>query len=784
MKNPNWYELIPVPTAAVPTDDQASFLRRARRAAEALGLSSRPSLDSAGDLLRRADGVTLLAEGPRRYVALDPDASDDAAAMLARACDATAKPCERPAILDERLVWAHAVVPSLSTLGRTAQDDLETGDDVRLAPSDGSLVYVHVRRQGFMEVHRAKRWLADEFNMQPDTSKLVQAGTGVARVGCAAPDRGAALKGAERAANSLDLGLTPGVSKHISRPALGLLCLSLVPLIASIALTIWLQWPLLVPFAVILFAFALVRYLRTPKSADLRQRPRHYWSLSDRMRKAKSDDLKTRSTGDEEGAGARKRRVHAYSYQRSTLPVPAATLAALARPAPAVEGSRTALTEAPESLLKAQGPRVGVDAGRRDVRLAANTLYGGVFLMGRMGGGKSNSMHGLERWAAEHDAPGDAMVVFESKGVDSVPLLRSLMGGLHVVDVNDPATPMIDLLGSGSPSERAERFASLMRGALGDGQIGPRSRMQLRDAVWLALDVLPLDSFAKSCAAAGASVPKSWVAFAMDILAGSGVAQARALAHAARMADDGPEVAQAVERLHGGVNESSGRPLVSDGQLISTLSAPMNKMSLLSQAPAIAAPGRRSFAWRSMLKGSAHAPARLVVNLGGTVGGAHESLPEDVKRLVGALLLQGLRQEIEAGCAGWQAQGRHMRLFADELTELLGSDAGTAGGNAEAFGWMHSKGRAYGAELTAGTQFPEQLDHVTLALVSGFDAKLCFAMRASDQARVAGDMMGVEPERLQQLPLHVAAVRAVDGDFALLPAMFLAVPHFDGGDAA
>ena len=151
------------------------------------------------------------------------------------------------------------------------------------------------------------------------------------------------------------------------------------------------------------------------------------------------------------------------------------------------------------------------------------------------------------------------MVVFESKGAGSIPILKRLCGRLNVVDVADPATPMISLTGDGDASQRAERFADLMRGALGDTQIGPASRLQLRDAVWLALRDWDETRLSNACMAAGVRRPDSWLRFAFVLLAGHGAGEARALARALTRTDADAGVHAALERLHGGVNATSGR---------------------------------------------------------------------------------------------------------------------------------------------------------------------------------------------------------------------------------
>ena len=228
--------------------------------------------------------------------------------------------------------------------------------------------------------------------------------------------------------------------------------------------------------------------------ADLTVRPRHRWWTA-RTRVARSSDLKTRSMGDEPTFGD-KRRIHAYAFQRSTFPLPAGALAACAMPPADSEAASTP------------------------------ALYGGVALLGEPGGGKSNSMHGIATHVARTLKPNDVMVMFESKGADSIPILRRVAPGLRVVDCMDPSTPMIDLLGSGTPSERAVRFADLMRQALGPNQIGPRSRIQIRDAVFAALTLMGSDGWEDKCRAAGCRVPRTWADAAGLLLGCDGIGPA------------------------------------------------------------------------------------------------------------------------------------------------------------------------------------------------------------------------------------------------------------------
>ena len=442
------------------------------------------------------------------------------------------------------------------------------------------------------------------------------------------------------------------------------------------------------------------------------------------------------------------------------------------------EAASTPLTLRPHVLEDTDGPLVGYDRESRPVRLSSTALYGGVALLGEPGGGKSNSMHGIATHVARTLKPDDVIVMFESKGADSIPILRRVAPGLRVVDCMDPSTPMIDLLGSGTPSERAVRFADLMRQALGPNQIGPRSRIQIRDAVFAALTLMDSDGWEDKCRAAGSRLPRTWADAAGLLLGCDGIGAARLMGHAANMLGDA-DVDAAIERLHGGRTDS-GRPKIADGRLAEQLSAPMNKMDILNQCPRLVRPGRRVVSWHAILSHG----GRFAINIGAAERGAHDAMPEQTRRLVGALLFQGLRFEIERSCAGWQARGRRLDLFVDELTDVTGSDGTDGGSGAQAMEWLREKGRAFGVEAFVGTQNPLQLDTRLQASFLGFMTVCCYVLRAPASASIAADAIGLDLRAVKTLGPHVIACSTVGSDGASLPPMVLSVPWFDGDPEA
>lgn len=764
-----WYELTPAPGMA---GDQTEFLKRAQRAAGALGLCDRPNVT---DPPTWDEGCLIVATLQRRWVFVADRYGRAAVDRLARACGSVAAESDAPEVLSEPLKWAHAYVPSGATLNRTAQDDETGGGDLRITPPENGLIALNVRRIGHWEDDRLTDWLADEFNTQPDSSKLRRTGVSAARIMAATPDMRESQDAAKQAAAALDLGFT-NLAAHPSRPGLGAVLLAVLLELILAALAVPLPWWTAL-FGLPVLGWAVWRKASMGPDADLTVRPRHRWWTA-RTRTARSSDLKTRSMGDEPVFGDKRRRIHAYAFQRSTFPLPAGALAACAMPPADSEAASTPLTLRPHALDGADGPLVGYDRESRPVRLSTAALYGGVALLGEPGGGKSNSMHGIATHVARTLEPDDVMVMFESKGADSIPILRRVAPGLRVVDCMDPSTPMIDLLGSGGPKERAVRFADLMRQALGPNQIGPRSRIQIRDAVFVALTLMDSDGWEDKCRAAGSRLPRTWADAAGLLLGCDGIGAARLMGHAANMLGDA-DVDAAIERLHGGTTDS-GRPKIADGRLAEQLSAPMNKMDILNQCPRLVRPGRRVVSWHAILSRG----GRFAINIGAAERGAHDAMPEQTRRLVGALLFQGLRFEIERSCAGWQARGRRLDLFVDELTDVTGSDGTDGGSGAQAMEWLREKGRAFGVEAFVGTQNPLQLDTRLQASFLGFMTVCCYVLRAPASASIAADAIGLDLRAVKTLGPHVIACSTVGSDGATLPPMVLSVPWFDGDPEA
>lgn len=797
-----WFHLTSDGTAPVDPD---IFRRRSETLAASLGLTDRPG---AREAMASDDGAILLFSPGNTWIGLphdDKPRAQRAMTRLATAARATPTPCDTPDVLDAPVKMAHALVPWGATLQRTGRD--VDGTDGRILPPENGWVAITIRREGWLENKRIENWVADEFNTQADGSKLRAAGVGVARVTCGAPTINDARDGARGAALALGMGLqsyashdTGGRGRTLMatiaiaaspligtflpwpNPIIPLAATTLPALTAATLIAGWahpagaawaagaaawlavlfgsswladagLTW---LPIAVgTLIAITGITWAIRPRDAvweAISRRPRHWWAPWPRRRRATNADQKTRMGGNDDNPTAV---IHGYALQRTSMLITPTALAGLATPG-ADTAARTGATRAPDELA-GEGPGVilGVDSAGRDVRVAPDRLKGGIAIVGKPGSGKSNLLHAQLRDAGRLMKPGDVLVDFEMKD-DAWPTVSKLVDGINPVAMNSTDTPVIDLTGPGNPGERADRFADLMRLALGDEAFGRRSVAQTRAAVQIALTV-PSDRL-EGLGLTGVH----WLEVAAALMGRHGVDIQRALARIAT-----PICPEQVETLGLGVN-ANGKPVIPDTRLADTLSAPANKLDQLLACPTIWDTSRKSLTWDDVIDNG----WRVSVN---------PTCPSDAAtQLLGSMLLNGLRDAVRRRCGGWQDAGRMVVVACDELSLLAGAEP-------EAVEWFREQGRSFGVKAIFATQNAQQLAQSVQRSFLGFDTLVSFAVTNPDvAAQVAANLdMGRgewTPARVSGLPQWHAAVRTVGTD-GLLPPMVLAVPLTHEGRA-
>lgn len=789
-----WFQLTPDGSQPV---DPTAFHERAMRAAAALGLATRATIRQTLD---RDDGCIILITRGSTLMCL-PDGDPDLAERVAHAARATITPVDPPDILDQPgLTCAHPVIPWGSRLSRTARES-DTGDPASISPPEHGFVAITIRRMGWLEKQRVENWISDEFNAQADTCKLRDSGTGLARITVAAPSRRDALDHAIQAAQALNMGLDTfrahdhtadtlwpllwtlpiplalTVMPLIGPPPTILLALLAATLLAAIGLAASWRHPLAALTILYTGLLAQTGHLTTilpaipawaawlaaaawlnrptpdPLWRQISMRPRHWWAPWARRRHADSSDNKTRMGGNDDNPSGT---LASWPVHRSTMIItPTALAGALT---PRTGATVTGLTRADDELAAATGPLIGTDAAGRPIRLPEPILYGGIAVVGEPGSGKSNLMHGLLAWTGAHRRPGDVIIDFEVKGGGGLPILGRLIDGRVVHARLDGMGPGIDMLGDGDPIQRADRFATLLHDALGDEQIGPRSRMQLRLAAQLAMQACEPGRLADRLAKTGLQPPEhGWLPLAGILLGREGIPEARRWMRVIMIEHPGEG-----EQLGYGM-QANGRPATPDSRLTDLLGAPMNKIDLLCRHASVFDPARRLASWPLILERG----LTVLVDMDGL---------DDAMDLIGAMLMSSLRQAVIATCDGWQERERTVTVACDELSILAGADPRIPE-------WFREKGRSYGVRCLFATQRPGQLDPRLARSFLGFMTLISFALRdgttAGDVAAALDQGRGVwTPAAVGSIGTHMCALRTV-GSNGMLPVTVLLTPDWD-----
>ena len=180
--------------------------------------------------------------------------------------------------------------------------------------------------------------------------------------------------------------------------------------------------------------------------------------------------------------------------------------------------------------------------------------------------------------------------------------------------------------------------------------------------------------------------------------------------------------------------------------------APRNKIGQLLLAEDWWGPGRRKITWQQVLEGH----PSVVVNTGATVAG--RIVDDRLTAQLSAMLMYSLRDAVMRTCSGWQAAGRSVTIFADELSLV-------AGASPEGVTWLRNQGRSYGVRAVFATQYPEQVPSEVRTAFFSFGRTVGFVpANAHIATAAAADLsLGGEewtPAEVASMEKHVAALRA------------------------
>lgn len=424
---------------------------------------------------------------------------------------------------------------------------------------------------------------------------------------------------------------------------------------------------------------------------------------------------------------------------------------------------------APPELRRHVGINIGLNEGA-PVHLDAKMGWAGILAFGAAGSGKSQLVQSIWAWNAfdkmmPSDVPGgggrqNAMIALETKGDGAYAYEAwSKEAGDQplLIELGDPSTWGLDILvGSGGTyQERARDIVAMMKYAFSDGSI-MESSFDTLSIVFAASLVVDRDIWDR---VPGLKPEASSFYYASVLLGQRGEEMGVSLAAEIR----NQAVLRGYEPGHEWREAADGLlPLYGDGVSPSTrkqlLQPPRNKVSaLLAAEQWWARPNKVS--WDMVLQNH----GTVIVNTGSPREG--QLVDDELSKQVTAMLMHSLYMAIRRNCSGWQAQGRNVSIFSDELSML-------AGNSPEVITFLREQGRSYGVRQVYATQYPEQLDQKVRESVMNFATLIAFQQQNPNVIRGLIDNLSMdgsvwETADLAQLPRFSAVVRTQENGISL-----------------
>ena len=425
--------------------------------------------------------------------------------------------------------------------------------------------------------------------------------------------------------------------------------------------------------------------------------------------------------------------------------------------------------DVPSAVTNALGPIVGV-VGDLVARLSAADFWGGIFVIGKAGSGKSRLLEWLWAWKQAHLRPlagtpkamNGAMIAFDTKG-DST-LTNSLVqwSGVtgvktHVVKLSDDAPLGLNIFDtSGTKKQQAERVLDALSYLVGEAA-GPRFRET-------AGVVLPLAMLVDERVTNGADwLPQraSKFAYAHILTGAMGFERAKELYLLIR------ERHGATPEVDAGINLFGDR--VTDSQFKNLVESTRNKLDSLAYT--------ESF-WRAGETENTAGWGWLLTQ-GKSVVFDFAGLSERAVADIAQLLMFTLKAAAEKHCKGFQEQGRSVTPLADEASVI-------AEHSPDIVEWMRSKARAFGFEPMFATQQPSQLRTDVRRSLLGYVTKIIFGQSDSGTLRelavelsTGGDAWSEDD--IKNLPRY-AAIIATEVDATAQPNFMVDIPDFSDRD--
>jgi hypothetical protein len=412
------------------------------------------------------------------------------------------------------------------------------------------------------------------------------------------------------------------------------------------------------------------------------------------------------------------------------------------------QARHSALRVAPAPLLQPHGPMVGMDIQGRPVYLPDTQLEQGVFATGDPGQGKTVFQLGLwggllARRQQQYEDEGEhrhCMIWVETKGEGARRALdmagRAGLGPSDILylGIEDPSSPRLELCDREDPLRGAHEITEAMTYSLPKDWIAGRSAAALQAGWRLALSMTP--TMVSSLQGRMSPAP----AICRALLGGDPDPAAqdhwyewyRNWMGYYRQNGPGSDPIPGIQALSDALKRMDTYMRVERRQRDEIFRPSVDRLTDLLSVPALwtPRPGRPTWTIRDILR--QHKVA--IINFG---GGTVSPL---VAQRMGAMMLYILSAAIQEICLDWQAQGRSVSIFSDEVSHLCGT-----GSDRDVIGTLKDAGRSWGVRQFYATQRLDQIPDKVQAALRSCDTQLALRTNNVTMAEMAIHDLGGDP---------------------------------------
>lgn len=478
----------------------------------------------------------------------------------------------------------------------------------------------------------------------------------------------------------------------------------------------------------------------------------------------------------------------------------------------AVTAAGTNDRNAPHAVTVPSGVRVGIDPTGIAVWLPESDRQWGVFAVGDPGTGKTTWLMNLywsdliNRKVAQHQSRIPKSVIWiETKGEGAQRALNlarnAYYGPNDIAYLPAAATtgPRLDLIDWSDPNRGATLLVEMMRYAFDQGDIREQAAGVLHAAFRLAIACPP--DISQQLGFKGPRPNVIRVAFwllggephsglpdktinlfqqaaARDTIT-AGVPAPTSSGFAGDFAEvTSPDTTPMVRGPLADAWEEFARylpPYMTKRESQQITESSRNKLQFLLAAPSMWEPDpqRPEVTMLSLIQGGWPA----VLNFGPPGGDDSPGFTSLLAQRLAAMGMYALWNTIKYACDGWQAQGRAIAIYSDELKDIAGT--GTGG---DVIRELADQGRSRGVQPVFATQRPTQLPELTRESVQSFGTRVYFRLEEIDTAEAAANDLsggrrgGFTGPEIRDLPPLTGACRMRRDGAAQAPFTIKAIP--------